>query len=94
MSRYKTAVLFRYPDFADPLADPAPQAAAPSAQIVTVKTDVLTLSIDTFGGDVVEADLNQYAKEFDSADPFELLKNSQGQTFIAQSTLWVLRVST
>ncbi|MDP2575024.1 membrane protein insertase YidC [Vibrio penaeicida] len=75
------------PDFADPLADPAPQAAAPSAQIVTVKTDVLTLSIDTFGGDVVEADLNQYAKEFDSADPFELLKNSQGQTFIAQSGL-------
>ncbi|CCN46236.1 Inner membrane protein oxaA [Vibrio nigripulchritudo MADA3029] len=75
------------PDFADPLADPVPQSATPSAQIVTVKTDVLTLSIDTFGGDVIEADLNQYAKEFDSADPFELLKNSQGHTFIAQSGL-------
>jgi YidC/Oxa1 family membrane protein insertase len=75
------------PDFADPLADLVPQSATPSAQIVTVKTDILTLSIDTFGGDVIEVDLNQYAKEFDSADPFELLKNSQGHTFIAQSGL-------
>ncbi len=75
------------PDFSDPLADPAPQSVTPSAQIITVKTDVLTLSIDTFGGDVIKADLNQYAKEFESEDPFQLLKNSQGHTFIAQSGL-------
>ncbi|USD65300.1 membrane protein insertase YidC [Vibrio sp. SCSIO 43136] len=75
------------PSFSDDLADPAPQASSPSQRLVNVKTDVLTLSIDTFGGDIVSAELNQYDAELDSDDNFVLLKNEQGHTFIAQSGL-------
>ncbi|KLN65236.1 membrane protein insertase YidC [Vibrio sp. VPAP30] len=73
------------PSFADEL-DPAPAQQA-SAKTITVTTDVLTLSIDTVGGDVIHADLNQYSNELDSADPFVLLKNEAGHQFIAQSGL-------
>lgn len=73
------------PSFADEL-DPAPAQQA-SAKTITVTTDVLTLSIDTVGGDVVNADLNQYSAELDSSDPFVLLKNEAGHQFIAQSGL-------
>ncbi|HAS6026139.1 TPA: membrane protein insertase YidC [Vibrio vulnificus] len=77
------------PSFADEL-DPAP-APAPaqqaSAKLITVTTDVLTLSIDTVGGDVVAADLNQYSAELNSANAFELLRDTQGHQFIAQSGL-------
>jgi YidC/Oxa1 family membrane protein insertase len=66
--------------------DPAPQHNT-SAKVITVKTDVLTLSIDTFGGDVVMAQLNQYAKEENSDTPFTLLKNSSEHMYIAQSGL-------
>ncbi|GAL22878.1 inner membrane protein translocase component YidC long form [Vibrio maritimus] len=41
----------------------------------------------TVGGDVVTANLNEYATELESNDPFELLKDSQGHQFIAQSGL-------
>ena len=73
------------PSFADEL-DPAPSQQA-TAKAITVTTDVLTLSIDTVGGDVVQADLNQYAAELDSTARFELLKNTAGHQFIAQSGL-------
>lgn len=73
------------PSFADEL-DPAPAQQA-SAKLITVTTDVLTLSIDTVGGDVVAADLNQYSAELNSANAFELLRDTQGHQFIAQSGL-------
>ncbi|MFA0413757.1 membrane protein insertase YidC [Vibrio renipiscarius] len=73
------------PSFADEL-DPAPSQQA-AAKIITVTTDVLTLSIDAVGGDVVQADLNQYSAELDSTARFELLKDEAGHQFIAQSGL-------
>lgn len=73
------------PSFADEL-DPIPAQQA-SAKTITVTTDALTLSIDTVGGDVIHADLNQYSAELDSADSFVLLKNEPGHQFIAQSGL-------
>ncbi|MFN3018981.1 membrane protein insertase YidC [Vibrio coralliilyticus] len=73
------------PTLADDL-DPAPAQQA-SAKTITVTTDVLTLSIDTVGGDVITADLNQYSAELGSSDPFVLLKNEPGHQFIAQSGL-------
>ncbi|MDV7105703.1 membrane protein insertase YidC [Vibrio sp. TH_r3] len=66
--------------------DPTP-GQGQSAKLITVTTDVLTLSIDTFGGDVVSAQLNQYAKEEDSEERFVLLKNDVDHTYIAQSGL-------
>ena len=74
------------PSFADEL-DPVPGQQQASAKTITVTTDVLTLSIDTVGGDVVHADLNKYAAELDSSDPFVLLKDTKGHQFIAQSGL-------
>ncbi|CAH7268676.1 membrane protein insertase YidC [Vibrio chagasii] len=74
------------PSYADDL-DPAPGQVASSAKTITVTTDVLTLSIDTVGGDVVTAKLNDYSAEFDSEESFVLLKNEPGHQFIAQSGL-------
>ncbi|MGF1752315.1 membrane protein insertase YidC [Vibrio makurazakiensis] len=73
------------PSFADDL-DPAPGQTA-STKIIKVVTDVLTLSIDPVGGDVVSAELNDYAEEFNSEERFTLLKNIPGHQFIAQSGL-------
>lgn len=73
------------PSIADEL-DPTPTQNV-SAKTITVTTDVLTLSIDTVGGDVVSAELNQYNAELDSEDSFVLLKNIPGHQFIAQSGL-------
>ncbi|MGU3810161.1 membrane protein insertase YidC [Vibrio diabolicus] len=74
------------PSFADEL-DPVPGQQQASAKTITVTTDVLTLSIDTVGGDVVHANLNEYSAELDSSDSFILLKDAQGHQFIAQSGL-------
>lgn len=74
------------PSMADEL-DPAPAVTNASAKTITVKTDVLTLSIDTVGGDVVKAELNKYDAELNSEDPFVLLKDIPGHQFIAQSGL-------
>ncbi|WP_068711262.1 membrane protein insertase YidC [Vibrio tritonius] len=59
-----------------------------TAKIITVKTDVLTLSIDTVGGDVVEAKLNQYSDKLHSSNPFVLLERTPTHQFIAQSGLY------
>ncbi|EEW09469.1 membrane protein insertase YidC [Vibrio mimicus] len=75
------------PSFSDEL-DPTPaQNAAAQAKTITVTSDVLTLSIDTLGGDIVSAKLNQYSEELDSSESFVLLQNTQGHQFIAQSGL-------
>ncbi|HHX8486024.1 TPA: membrane protein insertase YidC [Vibrio diabolicus] len=74
------------PSFADEL-DPVPGQQQASAKTITVTTDVLTLSIDTVGGDVVHANLNEYSAELESSDSFVLLKDAQGHQFIAQSGL-------
>ncbi|MFB1075022.1 membrane protein insertase YidC [Vibrio diabolicus] len=74
------------PSFADEL-DPVPGQQQASAKTITVTTDVLTLSIDTVGGDVVHANLNEYSAELDSSDSFVLLKDARGHQFIAQSGL-------
>lgn len=74
------------PSLADEF-DPAPSQNSAAAKVITVTTDVLTLSIDTVGGDVVTAKLNQYSDKLDSENPFVLLKNTQGHQFIAQSGL-------
>ncbi|KEY91425.1 inner membrane protein oxaA [Candidatus Photodesmus blepharus] len=59
----------------------------PSTDVIKVTTDVLTLLISTFGGDVVEANLNKYSAELNSSEKFTLLKNTPDHKFIAQSGL-------
>lgn len=75
------------PSFSDELNPTPAQNVAAKAKTITVSTDVLTLSIDTLGGDVVSAKLNQYSEELNSPESFVLLQNTQGHQFIAQSGL-------
>ncbi len=58
-----------------------------SNQLIKLSTDVLDLTVDTLGGDIIAADLLQYDAELDSEDPFVLLHNSPSQSFVAQSGL-------
>lgn len=56
--------------------------------LVTVTTDTLILSINTLGGDIVAASLPQHYAQIDNPDqPFVLIDNSAGTTYIAQSGL-------
>ncbi|MGF1708745.1 membrane protein insertase YidC [Enterovibrio baiacu] len=58
-----------------------------SNKLLTIHTDVLTLTVDTLGGDVIRAELENYDAEFGSEDKFVLLKNQPDHAFVAQSGL-------
>ncbi len=45
--------------------------------MITVKTDVLDLTINTRGGDVEQALLPAYPKELGSNEPFQLLETTR-----------------
>ena len=60
---------------------------ASQAQLVTVNTDTLILTIDTRGGDIVRAELPKYPRVKGQTAPFVLLENSNSRLFIAQSGL-------
>ncbi|WP_339879499.1 membrane protein insertase YidC [Pseudidiomarina gelatinasegens] len=61
--------------------------ATSGSQRVRVKTDVLDVLIDTNGGDVVNAQLLQFARTQNSEERFELLHANPNQLYIAQSGL-------
>ncbi|MFB0712195.1 membrane protein insertase YidC [Buttiauxella noackiae] len=56
-------------------------------KLITVKTDVLELSINTRGGDVEQALLLTYPKELKSNEPFQLLETTPEFVYQAQSGL-------
>ena len=59
-----------------------------SERIVTVSTDVLTVHIDTHGGDIVRVELLKHLADIDDKDtPFILLNRTATTTYIAQSGL-------
>lgn len=64
---------------------------APNSQqsnnLITVSSDVLELTIDTRGGDIVKAVLLEHATELDAEDRFILLQNDATNVYIAQSGL-------
>ncbi len=55
--------------------------------LVTVKTDVMTLTLDTQGGDVVGSNLPQYPETLGSSVPYTLLTNDPATRYIAESGL-------
>ncbi|MGB1200057.1 MAG: membrane protein insertase YidC [Cognaticolwellia aestuarii] len=71
-----------------PSAADAPVTTATQANqsLVTVTTDVLTVKIDTQGGDIVEVTLLDYETEQGSGIPFTIMQNGQ-MKYIAQSGL-------
>ncbi len=54
---------------------------------IIVETDVLRLTINTLGGDVVGSELLKYNKELGKNEPFILFENNKNRLFIAQSGL-------
>lgn len=56
-------------------------------QLITIKSDVLSLTIDTEGGDIQAAQLLNYAQTLKSREPFQLLINRPDFIYIAESGL-------
>jgi YidC/Oxa1 family membrane protein insertase len=69
--------------------DAASQAVPGSGQgkVITVSTDVLTLSINTRGGDIEQALLTAYPDTLGSSEPFKLLETTPSFVYQAQSGL-------
>ena len=65
----------------------APVASA-HGQRITIVSDVLRLTLDTQGGDILSAQLLNYdAQLHDHSEPYQLLDNAADQLYIAQSGL-------
>lgn len=61
---------------------------ASTSRLVTVTTDVLEVTIDTYGGDIVRTALLQHREGLDpGSDPLVILNRSSNHTYIAQSGL-------
>ncbi|MDA8561935.1 membrane protein insertase YidC [Gammaproteobacteria bacterium] len=56
-------------------------------KIITVKTDLFNVNIDTLGGNVTGVQLLNYKKELNSSQPLVLLNNNPETKYIAQSGL-------
>lgn len=54
---------------------------------ITVKTDVLSLTINTYGGDIEQADLLKFDETLNSNTPFRLLTSQPNFTYIVRSGL-------
>ncbi|ELQ6171796.1 membrane protein insertase YidC [Cronobacter dublinensis] len=61
--------------------------ASGQGKLITVKTDVLSLTINTRGGDIEQALLLAYPKELGSSEPFQLLETTPNFVYQAQSGL-------
>jgi YidC/Oxa1 family membrane protein insertase len=77
------------PGEATATAAPATPTLPPSETgiLVKVKTDVIALSIDTMGGDIVESNLFKYPESLGSKVPFALMTNDVKTRYIAESGL-------
>ncbi|HDL5760383.1 TPA: membrane protein insertase YidC [Mannheimia haemolytica] len=66
----------------NPIADSITQG-----KTITVESDVLRLTIDTLGGDVIGSDLLKHNAELHSNTPFKLLQQDGDKIYVAQSGL-------
>lgn len=65
-----------------------PVASTSAENLVSVSTDTLELTINLVGGDLVGLALPQYLKQLNVPDdPFEVLEQSPGRNYVAQSGL-------
>ena len=72
---------------AAPGALPADAALAPSAQRVTIRTDLYTAEIDTAGGVISLVALNRHRDATDPTKPYNALQRTPERTFVAQAGL-------
>ncbi len=77
---------------ASAIADEAPVVSketriATQGKLIEVKTDVLDLLIDPYGGDVIHAELEKYLAQLHSDPKFVLLEQNDNRVYTAQSGL-------
>jgi YidC/Oxa1 family membrane protein insertase len=65
----------------------APAAVAQTSKIIQVNTDVLEVSIDTAGGDIVGLHLPKYTVSLEDKTPYSLMRKLNGFSYTAQSGL-------
>jgi len=76
-----------------PATVPVPAAEGPATpangkgQIIKVTTDLLDVSIDTRGGDVLQVKLLQYPESLGSSSPFLLISDDPKSRYVAESGL-------
>ena len=58
-----------------------------SDQLITVRTDVLELTIDRVGGNLIETLLLNYNRSLDSKESLQVLTNTKNRTYIMESGL-------
>ncbi len=69
-------------------SQPAATETRPDSRLVTVTTDVLEITIDTYGGDIVHVALLEHLESLEKeADPLVLLTRTSNRTYVAQSGL-------
>jgi YidC/Oxa1 family membrane protein insertase len=66
---------------------PAAARLDSAAPLVKVKTDVLEVTIDTRGGDIVGTNLLKYPESLNSSFPYRLLNNQDKTRYLAESGL-------
>ena len=65
----------------------APEMKAAQAQLVEVKTDVLTVKIDSRGGDIVALELPGFTVSQENKAAYQLMRQQPGFEYVAQSGL-------
>ncbi|MGH1461954.1 MAG: membrane protein insertase YidC [Neptuniibacter sp.] len=66
---------------------PGTAVQAKQAQLISIKTDVLDILIDTKGGDIIQVALPEYKASLGSELPFILLEQTINRTYVSQSGL-------
>ncbi|WP_428035595.1 membrane protein insertase YidC [Amphritea sp.] len=69
------------------LPDAKAAVTAAQQQLISVKTDVLELLIDTKGGDIIELTLPKHKAALNDDKPFVLLEQNGNRTYVSQSGL-------
>lgn len=69
------------------IAAATPPSTVETGQLIKVTTDVLSINIDTLGGDIVESNLLAYPESLGSKTPFNLMTNNKDNRYIAESGL-------
>jgi YidC/Oxa1 family membrane protein insertase len=70
-----------------PAATPDAVETNSGRKMVQVTTDTLNVVIDTKGGDIISASLNQYPVDIDTTEPTEILATNDIRLYVAQSGL-------
>ncbi|MCM0613878.1 membrane protein insertase YidC [Marinobacter sediminum] len=78
---------FATPEGSDTVVASTTNGAAVENQFITVRTDVLDLTIDRVSGNLVKSSLLNYDESLNSNDSLRLLTNTESRTYVLESGL-------